>query len=105
MARKAVLIAAFVAAFLMPAAADEFAITAPDSLAKLTMPCWNDKQVSEALTVAKFDAVTHGLVIEKTDPSQPLVTFWLHTMTGRGAVTLSQTSGEECIIAIVVDGQ
>ena len=65
---KTFLLAALLAAFFTPAAADEFAITAPDSLAKLMMPCWNDKQVSEALTVAKFDAVTHGLVIEKTDP-------------------------------------
>ncbi len=84
-----------------PAAACE--IDPPTSMAKMAMPCWQAARVNEALTIAEFDPVARGLLIAKTDPAQPLVTFWIHMLTGRGVVTLSQANGEECIIAVVED--
>ena len=88
-----------------PASADEFRITTPQSLATITMPCWQDRQLSEAMTRAKFDPIAHGLIVKKTDPAQPLVTFWLHMLTGRGMVSLSRPEGEECILAVLESSQ
>tara|TARA_R100001163_G_scaffold40332_1_gene30611 strand:- start:2023 stop:2340 length:318 start_codon:yes stop_codon:yes gene_type:complete len=103
MARKALLIAAFAAAFFTPTWGAAFEIDPPTSMARMGMPCWQAAAVDEALTIAEFDPVARGLLIAKTDPSQPLVTFWMHMTTGRGVVTLSQANGEECIIAVVED--
>ena len=97
------LIAAFFAAFFTPTWGAAFEIDPPTSMAKMGMPCWQAARVNEALTIAEFDAVARGLLIAKTDPAQPLVTFWMHMTTGRGVVTLSQANGEECIIAVLED--
>tara|TARA_Y100000004_G_C8597745_1_gene279247 strand:+ start:185 stop:490 length:306 start_codon:yes stop_codon:yes gene_type:complete len=84
------------------ASAAEFEISPPREMARVTMPCWQDKQVTVAFNNADYDAVVQGLLVEKTDPAKPLVTFWLHALTGRGAVVISHPTGEECI-ALVVD--
>ena len=83
------------------ASASEFEIERPASMATVTMPCWDDKKLSDALTRANFDAVARGLMIKRTDPSQPLVSFWMHLLSGRGLVTVSRADGEECILAVV----
>ena len=46
-----------------------------------------------------------GLLVEKTDPAEPLVTVWLHHLTGRGAVVISHPTGEECIALVVDEAQ
>ena len=88
-----------------PAAASDFKITPPESMATVTMPCWSERKLSEAMTRAEFDPVAHGLIVEKTDPAQPLVTFWIHMLTGRGLVSLSRPDGEECILAVLESTQ
>ena len=97
-------IRALIAALLVvstPVAAAEFSIERPASLATVTMPCWTDRKLAEALTRSDFDAVARGLMIKKTDASQPLVSFWLHMLSGRGLVTVSRADGEECILAVL----
>lgn len=105
--RKKMVIRALIALLLLvaPASADEFQITTPQSLATVTMPCWQDRKLSEAMTRAEFDPITHGLIVKKTDPAQPLVTFWIHMLTGRGMVSLSRPEGEECILAVLESAQ
>tara|TARA_R100000700_G_scaffold37257_1_gene47249 strand:+ start:16485 stop:16787 length:303 start_codon:yes stop_codon:yes gene_type:complete len=94
---------ALIALLLLATPAAAFEIDPPTSMSKMGMPCWQDAKVDEALTIAEFDPVARGLLIAKTDPSQPLVTFWMHMITGRGVVTLSHPNGEECIIAVLED--
>lgn len=83
------------------ASAAEFQIERPASLATVTMPCWADRKLAQALTRSKFDAVARGLMVKKTDATQPLVSFWMHLLTGRGLVTLSRADGEQCIVAVL----
>lgn len=87
------------------ASAAEFEIERPASLATVTMPCWHDRKLAQALTRSDFDAVATGLMIKKTDATQPLVSFWMHMLTGRGLVTLSRADGEECILAVVENAE
>ena len=88
-----------------PAAAEEFRITTPKSIATVTMPCWQNRELSQAMTKAKFDSIAQGLIVQKTDPAQPLVVFWIHVLTGRGMVSLSRPNGEECILAVLESSQ
>ena len=97
--------AALVAAFLMPLPSTAFEIEPPVDIARMAMPCWKSAKVAEALTLAEFDPVSRGLLIEKTDPTQPLVTFWAHLLTGKGVITLSHPTGEECRIAGLEDAR
>ena len=87
--------------FVSPAAASEFKIRPPESVATVTMPCWSDRKLAKALTRSEFDAVARGLMVKKTDATQPLVMFWMHMLSGRGLVTISRADGEECIISIL----
>ena len=98
---KTIIAAAIAAAFFMPAHAAEFKIDPPRSMATLTMPCWADRKLAAALTRSEFDAVARGLMIKKTDVTQPLVMFWMHMLSGRGLVTVSRADGEECIMAVL----
>ena len=91
--------------FTTTASASEFEIERPASMATVTMPCWSDRKLAEALTRSDFDAVARGLMIKKTDPSQPLVSFWMHLLSGRGLVTVSRADGEECILAVVENAE
>ena len=102
---KLIIAAAFAAAFFMPAHASEFKIAPPQNVARLSLPCWQSKQVTEAFRRAEFDAVVQGLLVEKTDPAKPLVTVWLHYMTGRGAIVISHPTGEECIALVLDEAQ
>lgn len=87
------------------ASAAEFKISPPGQMATIAMPCWQDKQVTVAFNAADFDAVVQGLLVKKTDPAKPLVTFWLHALTGRGAVVISHPTGEECIALVLDEAQ
>ena len=87
------------------ASASEFEIERPASMATVTMPCWSDRKLAQALTRSDFDAVVTGLMIKKTDASQPLVRFWMHILSGRGVVTVSRADGEECILAVVENAE
>ena len=98
---KLMIAAALTAAFFMPARAAEFKIDPPQSMATLTMPCWADRKLAQALTRSEFDAVARGLMVKKTDATQPLVMFWMHLLSGRGLVTVSRADGEECVMAIL----
>jgi len=101
-------IRALIAALLIlsaPAAADDFKITMPGNLATMTMPCWSGHQLSEAMTLGKFEPVTRGLLVAKTEVSQPLVVVWMHLLTGRAAVTISHPNGEECMAAVLSDAE
>ena len=102
---KLIIAAAFAAAFFIPAHASEFEISPPNEIARVTMPCWQDKQVTVAFNSADFDAVVQGLLVEKTDPTKPIVTVWLHALTGRGAVVISHPTGEECIALVLDEAQ
>ncbi len=87
------------------ASASEFEISPPGQMATIAMPCWQDKQVTVAFNNADFDAVVQGLLVKKTDPAKPLVTVWLHHLTGRGAVVISHPTGEECIALVLDEAQ
>ena len=102
---KLIIAAAFVAAFFMPAHAADFKIAPPQNVARLSLPCWQSKQVTEAFRRAEFDSVVQGLLVKKTDPTRSLMTVWLHTLSGRGAVVISHPSGEECIALVVDEAQ
>jgi len=102
---KLITAAAIAAAFFMPAHAADFKIAPPQNVARLSLPCWQSKQVTEAFRRAEFDAVVQGLLVEKTDPTRSLMTVWLHHMTGRGAVVISHPSGEECIALVLDEAQ
>ena len=102
---KTIIAAAIAAAFFMPAHAADFKIAPPQNVARLSLPCWQSKQVTEAFRRAEFDAVVQGLLVEKTDPTRSLMTVWLHHMTGRGAVVISHPSGEECIALVLDEAQ
>jgi len=105
MARKAVLIAALLAAFLMPAAADEFTIDGPESVANMTFACWSKKKATSAFNNANFDAVLQGLLVQKTSADRPLMTVWLHHLSGRASVVISHPNGDECIVLVAADVQ
>jgi hypothetical protein len=102
---KLMIAAALTAAFFLPAHAADFKIAPPHNVARLSLPCWQSKQVTEAFRRAEFDAVVQGLLVKKTDPTRSLMTVWLHHMTGRGAVVISHPSGEECIALVVDEAQ
>lgn len=91
--------------FTTTASASEFEISPPNEIARVTMPCWSDRKLAQALTRSDFDAVARGLMIKRTDPSQPLVSFWMQMLSGRGLVTLSRADGEECILAVVENAE
>jgi len=84
-----------------PAAAAEFEIATPESTATVAMPCWSNRQLSEAMSRAEFDRIAQGLIVQKTDATQPLVAFWVHMLSGRGLVTITRADGEECIMAVL----
>ncbi len=99
---------ALIAALLIlaaPAAADDFQISPPSEIARMTMPCWPSAQLSAALTVGQFEPVVRGLIIERTDPSRPLVTVWMHLLSGRSAITITHPSGEECLLVALSDAE
>jgi len=102
---KTVTTAAIVAAFFMPAHAAEFKIAPPENVATINLPCWQSNQVTDALRGAEFDAVVQALLSRKTDPARSLMTVWLHTLSGRGAVVISHPTGEECIALVVDEAQ
>jgi len=83
--------------------AGEFKISPPSNTARMTMPCWPRTQLSAALNDAKFQAVVRGLVAEQTDPSSPMATVWMHLLTGRAAVVITQATGEECLLVALTD--
>lgn len=87
------------------ASATEFKISPPNQMATIAMPCWYEKQVTVAFKNADFSPVVQGLLVEKTDPAKPLVTVWLHHLTGRGAVVILHPTGEECIALVVDEAQ
>jgi hypothetical protein len=87
------------------ATAEEFQIVKPNNISTMTMPCWPEQQLAHAMTRAKFEPVVRGLLVAKTTVAQPLVVVWLHTMTGRGAVTISHPEGEECLAAVLIDAE
>ena len=105
MARTAVLIAAFAAAFFTPAAADEFTIDGPESVANMTFACWSEKKATSAFNAANFDAVLQGLLVQKTSADRPLMTVWLHHLSGRASVVISHPNGDECIVLVAADVQ
>jgi len=99
---------ALIAALLVvstPVVAAEFEISPPKRMATIAMPCWYDKNVTVAFNNADFAPVVQGLLVEKTDPAKPLVTVWLHALTGRGAVVISHPTGEECIALVLDEAQ
>lgn len=88
-----------------PAAASEFKIPPPTEIARMTMPCWPGAQLSAALTVAQFEPVVRGLIVERTDPSRPLVTVWMQLLTGRSAISITHPTGEECLLVALSDAE
>lgn len=88
-----------------PTTAAEFKISPPNNLATMTMPCWADRQLSEAMTRGEFEPMTRGLLDSKTDSSQSMVVVWMHLLTGRAVITISQPKGEECLAAILADAE
>jgi hypothetical protein len=99
MATRALILALLILA--APATAEEFQINPPENIATMTMPCWPRRQLSEALTLAKFEPVVRGLLVAKTDVTQPLTVVWMHLISGRAAITISHPSGEECMTAVL----
>ena len=91
--------------FCTTAHSAEFKISPPNQMATIAMPCWHEKQVTVAFKNADFEPVVQGLLVEKTDPAKPLVTVWLHALTGRGAVVISHPTGEECIALVLDEAQ
>lgn len=89
----------------MTAHAGEFKISPPTESARMTMPCWENPQLSAALDAAKFQAVVRGLVAEQTDPSTPMATVWMHLLTGRAAIVISHVTGEECLLVALTDAE
>ena len=95
----------FLVCFTVPSVAKDFEITRPDNIATMTMPCWSSRELSETLTVAQFDSVTHGLLVAKTDVKRPLIVVWMHLLSGKAAITISHPGGEECLAAVLVDAE
>ena len=93
--------------FVFPttAHAGEFKISPPTESARMTMPCWQNTQLSAALNLAQFDPVVRGLVAEQTDPNRPMTTVWMHLLTGRAAIVITQPSGEECLLVALNDAE
>ena len=83
----------------------EFKISPPSNTARMMMPCWESTQLSAALDAAKFQAVVRGLVAEQTDPNRPMTTVWMHLLTGRAAIVITQSSGEECLLVALNDAE
>ena len=44
-------------------------------------------------------------LVEKSDPTRSLFTVWLHAITGRAAIVVSNVSGEECIVLVASEAQ
>ena len=82
----------------MTAHAGEFKISPPTESARMTMPCWEGTKLSAALGVAQFNPVVRGVVVEKTDPSTPMATVWMHLLSGRAAIVITNVTGEECLL-------
>lgn len=91
--------------FPATAHAGEFKISPPSDTARMTMPCWQNTQLSAALNDAKFDPVVRGLVAEQTDPSTPMATVWMHLLSGRAAVVITNATGEECLLVALNDAE
>lgn len=93
--------------FVFPttAHAGDFKISPPSDTARMTMPCWTNTQLSAALNVAEFEAVVRGLLAEQTDPSRPMATIWMHMLTGRAAIVITQATGEECLLVALTDAE
>jgi hypothetical protein len=83
----------------------EFAIGSPQTAARLTIPCWLNKQATAAFQTAEFSPVVQGILVEKSDPTRSLFTVWLHTISGRAAIVVSNVSGEECIVLLASEAQ
>ena len=93
--------------FVLPTTthAGEFKISPPSNTARMTMPCWENTQLSAALNDAQFDPVMRGLLAEQTDPSSPLATVWMHLLSGRAAIVITQATGEECLLVALTDAE
>ena len=102
---KHFLIAAFFAAFLMPAWADDFEIGKPNSVSKITFGCWGQKEITTTFNGANFTPVVQGLMVDPTQTKQPLLTVWLHHLTGRAGVVISHPSGGECLVLVADHAQ
>ena len=85
--------------------AGEFKILPPTETARMTMPCWERTHLSAALNDAQFEAVVRGLVAEKTDPSRPMATVWMHLLSGRAAIVITRATGEECLLVALTDAE
>ena len=93
--------------FVLPTTthAGEFKISPPSNTARMTMPCWTNTQLSAALNDAKLQAGVRGLVAEQTDLNRPMTTVWMHLLTGRAAVVITQATGEECLLVALTDAE
>jgi len=85
--------------------AGEFKISPPTESARMTMPCWQNTQLSAALNLAQFDPVVRGLLAEQTDPSRSMATVWMHLLTGRSAIVITHATGEECLLVALTDAE
>lgn len=83
----------------------EFAIGPPNTAARLSIPCWLNKKATAAFSRADFSPVVQGILVEKSDPTRSLFTVWLHAITGRAAIVVSNVSGEECIVLVASETQ
>ena len=83
----------------------EFEILPPTEIARMTMPCWENTQLSAALDDAKFQPVVRGLVAEQTDPSSSMATVWMHLLSGRAAIVITQAIGKECLLVALTDAE
>ncbi len=46
-----------------------------------------------------------GLLAAQTDPSRPMATIWMHLLSGRAAITVTQATGEECLLVALTDAE
>jgi len=101
MVKTALIALIFILTTVLKVNAEEFEISRPDDIATMTMPCWENRQLSIELGKAKFEPVTRGLLVSSHNYGQPMVVTWLQMLTGRGAVTISHPTGEECLAAVL----
>ena len=83
----------------------EFKISPPTETARMTMPCWGNTRLSAALDDAQFQPVVRGLVTEQTDPSSSMATVWMHLLSGRAAIVITQAIGKECLLVALTDAE